>query len=510
MPPFVSVVTPVFNNTRYLPTAVESVLEQTFQDWELILVNDGSTDGTGALIDQYADRDPRIHAIHHKQNQWIYAAMNTGVAAAIGEYILILNSDDTLEPYALELSAGLAKAYEADMVYHPLKTIDCTDTHEAVRSRVTDNTHFRKKGFLCKSDEIHEAWLQIWATGHMSQANLYRASLMKGTPFGNTFCTEDALFNLAISSSVTRMVIADKPIYNWFTFYEKAKNTSYKYHKNSILAYHLRVDKARGLLEQWNMTSYQGLNALFMMSLRYLVSVFNTMRGSASSLRGNEISYALLNDLCDTKLVTLAESVGKREELDKCMLKMLMEILLERPVCTGESMSFLYEYICVLLKDKKSSEDVAIIEKGLSSKNNPFQIGKSLHDFGSIAAVQEKLLSKNRVIGYGVLGRRAERCLEWAKGTLLESDILWDKKANDSGQVLGKIVSVPDFTSICPNDIILVYPVAVSILNDVMYSTKKNPCTIMDSFEIMQAIFYEKYNHSKQERYNDDDTTEIV
>ena len=82
---------PVYNTKPYLEQAIESVLYQTFQDWELILVDDGSTDGSGEMCDQYVKEDSRIRVIH-QENKGLSRARNIGVQFATGEYIQFLRN----------------------------------------------------------------------------------------------------------------------------------------------------------------------------------------------------------------------------------------------------------------------------------------------------------------------------------------------------------------------------------------------------------------------------------
>ncbi len=92
---FFSVIIPVYNVEKYLAECVDSVLGQTFTDFELILVDDGSKDASGALCDAYAAKDPRVKVIH-KENGGLSDARNVGTAAAVGDYIVYIDSDDYL------------------------------------------------------------------------------------------------------------------------------------------------------------------------------------------------------------------------------------------------------------------------------------------------------------------------------------------------------------------------------------------------------------------------------
>ena len=99
--PHISLITPVYNTLEYLSACVDSILAQTFPDFELILVDDGSTDGSETLCDNYAARDPRVVVIH-QANQRQAAARNHGLDAARGQYIAFADSDDEVAPDYLE------------------------------------------------------------------------------------------------------------------------------------------------------------------------------------------------------------------------------------------------------------------------------------------------------------------------------------------------------------------------------------------------------------------------
>lgn len=114
--PMVSVVIPVYNVEQYLCECVDSVLSQTMQDFEIILVDDGATDSSGAICDRYGAQDPRIRVIHRK-NGGLSEARNTGLDAAIGEYVYFLDSDDYIAPHSLEVLTNLARKEQADVVF---------------------------------------------------------------------------------------------------------------------------------------------------------------------------------------------------------------------------------------------------------------------------------------------------------------------------------------------------------------------------------------------------------
>lgn len=108
--PLVSVVMPVYNTEKYLAEAIESILTQTFSDFELIIVDDASQDGSPAISRSYAERDSRIHVIELAENRGDGAARNRGLAAAAGEYFTSPDSDDISLPQRLEKQVNFLQA----------------------------------------------------------------------------------------------------------------------------------------------------------------------------------------------------------------------------------------------------------------------------------------------------------------------------------------------------------------------------------------------------------------
>ena len=115
MVPLVSVIIPAYNREQTIGRAIRSVLNQTFQDFEIIVVDDGSTDGAKAVVDGFGD--PRIRYLHHERNRGAAAARNTGIRAARGEYLAFLDSDDEWLPEKTKLQIALLEdpALNADL-----------------------------------------------------------------------------------------------------------------------------------------------------------------------------------------------------------------------------------------------------------------------------------------------------------------------------------------------------------------------------------------------------------
>lgn len=120
--PEITVVVPVYNVENYVEKCLRSILDQTFRDFELLVVIDGSRDGSQAICQRVAQEDPRVRVIV-QENQGQGGARNTGIGQAQGEWLMLVDSDDWLEPEALERSLAAGQRHNADMVIYDYQTV---------------------------------------------------------------------------------------------------------------------------------------------------------------------------------------------------------------------------------------------------------------------------------------------------------------------------------------------------------------------------------------------------
>ena len=110
-----SVIVPIYNVQKYLNRCIDSVLSQTFEDYELILVDDGSLDECGAICDEYANMNEKIKVIH-KDNGGLVSARQAGIRIATGDYVFHLDGDDAILPDALESAYEIIQKHRPDIV----------------------------------------------------------------------------------------------------------------------------------------------------------------------------------------------------------------------------------------------------------------------------------------------------------------------------------------------------------------------------------------------------------
>jgi glycosyltransferase involved in cell wall biosynthesis len=153
----ISVIIPVFNTEKYLLRCLDSVLIQTFTDFELILVDDCSPDGSPAICDEYAGRDLRVKVMHNAQNQGSSKARKTGLDVSAGDYVLFADSDDWLENDMLKALYGKAIDEKLDIVCCDLY-IEKADGVKYKNQKITG----RDKTSIIKQLLSNSVWHNLW------------------------------------------------------------------------------------------------------------------------------------------------------------------------------------------------------------------------------------------------------------------------------------------------------------------------------------------------------------
>ncbi len=137
--PLVSIIVPVHNAEKTIDRCITSILNQTYKDFELILLNDGSTDDSGIICDAYAGKDKRVRVLH-KENSGVSDTRNMGIAMAEGEYLQFVDSDDWITPDATGVFVRAAKEHSCDMVI--------ADFYRVVGERVSQKGDIEKEGVM--------------------------------------------------------------------------------------------------------------------------------------------------------------------------------------------------------------------------------------------------------------------------------------------------------------------------------------------------------------------------
>ena len=202
----VSIIIPIYNVVEYLQLCIDTVLAQSFNDWECILVDDGSTDGSAEICDSSATKDSRIKVIH-KSNEGLSDARNVGLKEAIGDWIFFLDSDDWIHPQALETLYVFATTHHCEVVQgnfyyaYPNHLL-----YRAPKKQESSNHVYTKEEamrLLIINDRVKNfAW-----------GKLYRTDLIRDLffPVGKFF--EDSFWQHLVMDRVIHYGIIDEPLY---------------------------------------------------------------------------------------------------------------------------------------------------------------------------------------------------------------------------------------------------------------------------------------------------------
>ncbi len=260
--PKISVIIPVFKVEKYLRRCLDSLLNQTFDDWQAICVNDCSPDNSGAILAEYAARDKRIMVVNHTKNGGLSVARNTGLKHATGDYVMYIDSDDFIHPQTMEIALMLAKRDKSDIIsytydrkYRPqlmvryklgfdidhamprgirkkydISKIDSCVTDD-IFAHITEQSHTKIK---CPIKHC-----QVWKF-------MVKRSLLKGIEFIPGIVYEDLPWWLEVVLKHPRTTITQLPLYYYFPNFGTSILLSYK-------AMRKQMDRLTGLVSIFNL-----------------------------------------------------------------------------------------------------------------------------------------------------------------------------------------------------------------------------------------------------------------
>lgn len=246
----VSVIIPVYNVETYLPQCLDSVLAQTYSELEILLVDDGSTDLSGKICDEYRNRDSRI-CVFHQKNQGAANAKNTGLDYFTGEYVTFLDSDDYVEKDWIETLINVAENLNA-------KVVECNFKKEFVEYS-EEETGCTEPYKIYTSEKYMEQYLEHW-TCSLFWNKLFEATLVKDIRFRKERrCIDDEFFTYKLLTKATKIVQINRVLYH----YRQRKSSAVTSDKNK---YQIADDALEVLLERyyWVGNSYPNLRVKYL------------------------------------------------------------------------------------------------------------------------------------------------------------------------------------------------------------------------------------------------------
>ncbi|MBQ6486400.1 glycosyltransferase [Candidatus Saccharibacteria bacterium] len=234
--PKVSIVVPIYKVERYLRECVDSILRQTLKDIEIILVDDGSPDNCGKIIDEYARKDKRIVAVHQK-NSGYSKAVNRGIDMARGEYIGIIESDDWIDDDMYETLYRNAKKYKTDvskgMFYIYRSTAESAAQNVVYRNPNGVDLRLAPDGVFKPTD-----WPKIMAFHASLWSSIYKASFIKKIKLPETAGAsyQDFPFITEVFCKAKKISVVKRPFVHWRNDDDQGNSTSAKGEKLLFMA----------------------------------------------------------------------------------------------------------------------------------------------------------------------------------------------------------------------------------------------------------------------------------
>lgn len=209
----VSVVMPVYNVEKFVEKAINSVLNQSYENFELILVNDKSTDKSLEILKKYEEKDSRIKVVDKPVNEGLGYARNSGMEVATGDYIYFIDSDDYVEPNLIEECVKSIEENQSDVV------IFGYSEDQENNGVTTEVKEFKTESLIAERDEFKKEFCKLYEKTiiHSTCNKFYKLSILRNNhlKFLKVSMCEDVFFNLQFFKVVERVTIIDKIFYHY-------------------------------------------------------------------------------------------------------------------------------------------------------------------------------------------------------------------------------------------------------------------------------------------------------
>ena len=265
----ISIIIPAYNCEGLLSASVNSVMNQTYSNWQLILVDDGSTDNTPSVCDTYAKIDERITVVHIPNNGPANAR-NIGLDRAIGDYCMFIDSDDYIESDTLEVLTEVIHGNDPEIVFYPNFTDKVVGgNYEIVKSNIRinetikSNQDFIKKyRFLSENGYIHPVWNKIYKLAVIKKNEAMFPSAVN--------VSEDYIFNLKLYKNLNKAVIIDKPLYHYVS--RDSGSITSSFNSNRFISSKQVYIYAMAIFKNWNSAEIHYVENAFITDINICVN----------------------------------------------------------------------------------------------------------------------------------------------------------------------------------------------------------------------------------------------
>lgn len=266
--PFISIIMPCYGVQAYIDAALDDIQDQTFSDWELIAVDDGSPDDSAQIVRERMKDDPRIHLVRHDRNRGLSAARNTGLAHARGEYVWIPDPDDGYDVCLLERVRDIVLESDVDVVL-----FGCMEEYyDAAGSLTGSRMILPPVSGVLSSDAFRRSVLDIEETTLYGYAwnKLYKRSSLTGLSFETVPLVEDILFNIAFFQRASVCAFLDYAPYRYAKRLDS--NLTNKFVPEYFQVHRRRIEALYDQQKSWGLDSSEVRSRLGSLYGRYIMS----------------------------------------------------------------------------------------------------------------------------------------------------------------------------------------------------------------------------------------------
>lgn len=309
--PFFSVVMPSYGVEAYLEKAVESILQQTFENWELLIVEDGSPDRTGALAEELKKRDERIQVLHHETNRGLSSARNTGIEQAAGTYIWFMDPDDHVEEDMLEQVYASIQTNRAELVitghveeyYDNQGSLSYTHPVRPKKHLFTEQKELREYVIELEQETLYGyAWNKFYSMDHIRK---------NGLQYETVKLIEDIVFNIQFCMDIQRMNVLDITPYHYAKRMEGSLTT--KFVPDYYPLHRRRISMLYEQQKYWGNNTKQVLSILGSLYGRYLLSAMERNCDRRSGMTGADRRMFCRKVFADTLFQELIPEARARD-----------------------------------------------------------------------------------------------------------------------------------------------------------------------------------------------------
>lgn len=323
MKPAITVIVPIYNVEKYIHKSIKSILSQTLNNIEIILVDDGSTDKSGKIADFYAEKDSRVKVIH-KINQGVSIARNVGLELATGEYVSFIDSDDWIDDDMFEILYCEAIENNCDVA------MGCFSREDIKNNKSVKVLHpFKSNTVLLKNDIKREICSRLLINVFFTSScdKIYRLSFLKKYKIkmpNNVKLREDYIFNMDVFNFAERVKYVPIAFYH----YRDADNSAVKKYYKNLFEFDLKLyKKKKKYFKVWFGDNQEYLNAI---SYDFLMDVFHNIiqiynKNNLDGIKNKWRSiYSIVNSLhIRQALLECKEYINCKDKISFIKIKMI-------------------------------------------------------------------------------------------------------------------------------------------------------------------------------------------